>query len=151
MTIKPRPGRVLQPSPTRPQARAPRPPRVDRRGFTIGEVREGLTMQAMEDVAQRLRVERTALARVLGTSVRTLQRRAEGEERLAPSASDRLARVARILELAIHVLGEGDKASHWLTSKSRALGEVPLELLDTDLGTQRVEQALRQIEFGMAF
>jgi putative toxin-antitoxin system antitoxin component (TIGR02293 family) len=61
-----------------------------------------------------------------------------------------LARVRRILDLAAHVLGEQEKAARWLTSKSRALqGDVPLQLLDTDLGAQRVQQELRQIEFGM--
>jgi uncharacterized protein (DUF2384 family) len=35
---------------------------------------------------------------------------------------------------------------------SRALAnELPLELLDTDAGTQRVEQELRQIQFGFVY
>jgi len=69
---------------------------------------------------------------------------------LDAAASDRLARVQRILDLATHVLGERDKAARWLTSKSRALqGDVPLQMLDTDLGAQRVQQELREIEFGM--
>jgi putative toxin-antitoxin system antitoxin component (TIGR02293 family) len=114
------------------------------------QVRRGLPMKALDELAHILNVDRASLADILGTSVRTLQRKAEENDRLGPVASDRLARVRRILDLATHVLGETNKASRWLTSESRALdGEVPLHMLDTDIGTQRVQQELRQIEFGM--
>ena len=114
------------------------------------QVRKGLPMKALDDLARLLNVDRASLADILGTSIRTLQRRAGESERLGAVASDRLARVRRILDLATHVLGESDKAARWLTSESRALGgEVPLHMLDTDIGTQRVQQELRQIEFGM--
>ncbi len=74
----------------------------------------------------------------------------KADARLGPAASDRLARIKRIHELATHVLGERDKASRWLTAASRGLGgEVPLQMLDTDIGTQRVQQELREIEYGM--
>jgi putative toxin-antitoxin system antitoxin component (TIGR02293 family) len=109
-------------------------------------------MSALDELARRLNVERTTLAQILGTSIRTLQRKEEGSDRLGPAASDRLARMSRILDLASHVFGENNKASVWLTSKSRALdGEIPLEMLDTDIGTERVQWELRQIEFGMPF
>lgn len=109
-------------------------------------------MRALNDLADKLQVDRAELADILGTSLRTLQRKEEASTRLGPSASDRLARVARILDLAMHVFGELDKASIWLTSKSRALeNEIPLHMLDTDIGTERVQSELRQIEFGMPF
>ena len=107
-------------------------------------------MSALDELANQLHVERATLAQILGTSVRTLQRKTEESERLGPAASDRLARVTRILNLAAHIFGEPGKASIWLTSKSRGLdGEIPLYMLDTDIGTERVQQELRQIEFGM--
>jgi len=121
-------------------------------GGTISaeQVRKGLPMKTLDDLARLLNVDRALLADILGTSIRTLQRRAGESERLGAVASDRLARVRRILDLATHVLGESDKAARWLTSESRALGgEVPLQMLDTDIGTERVQQELRQIEFGM--
>ena len=123
----------------------------DRHGsFSVAQVRRGLPLKALDDLASTLQVDRGVLADVLGISVRTLQRKAGDNERLGPAASDRLARVRRILDLATHVLGEEDKAARWLTSKSRALeGDVPLQMLDTDLGAQRVQHELSQIEFGM--
>ena len=118
--------------------------------LSVDQVRRGLPMKALVDLARALNVDRASLADILGTSVRTLQRKAGENARLGAAASDRLARVRRILDLATDVLGAPDKASRWLTSTSRALGgEVPLHMLDTDIGTERVQQELRQIEFGM--
>jgi putative toxin-antitoxin system antitoxin component (TIGR02293 family) len=120
--------------------------------FGVEEVRAGLPISELNDFAKELRVERSKLADVLGTTLRTLQRITESDRRLGPAASDRLARMRRIHQLATHVFGERSKASLWLTSPSRGLnGEVPLYLLDTDIGTQRVQHELRQIEFGMPF
>jgi putative toxin-antitoxin system antitoxin component (TIGR02293 family) len=109
-------------------------------------------VRALDHLAQLLAVDREELAQVLGVSLRTLQRKAGEHQRLGPGPSDRLARVRRILDLATHVLGEQTKGARWLTSSSRALGaEVPLHMLDTDIGTQRVQQELHQIEFGFPF
>jgi putative toxin-antitoxin system antitoxin component (TIGR02293 family) len=118
--------------------------------ISVEQVRKGLPVKALDELARTLGVDRLELAEVLGTSVRTLQRKTTQKDRLGPAASDRLARVQRILDLASHVLGQTDKASLWLTSESRALdGEIPLRMLDTDIGTQRVQHELRAIEFGM--
>ena len=117
--------------------------------FSPEQVRRGLPVRALDHLAALLRVDRAELAGVLGVSLRTLQRKEAGSERLDPAVSDRLARVRRILDLATDILGEQAKGAHWLTSKSRALaGEIPLQMLDTDMGTQRVQQELHQIEFG---
>lgn len=116
----------------------------------IAEVRKGLPLAELDQTAELLGIDRAQLASILDTSLRTLQRKAEADGRLGPAASDRLARIKRIHELATHVLGEPDKASRWLTAASRGLdGEVPLQMLDTDIGTQRVQQELREIEYGM--
>jgi putative toxin-antitoxin system antitoxin component (TIGR02293 family) len=116
----------------------------------IAEVRKGLPLAELDRTAELLGIDRTQLAGILDTSLRTLQRKAEVDARLGPAASDRLARIKRIHELATHVLGESDKASRWLTTASRGLGgEVPLQMLDTDIGTQRVQQELREVEYGM--
>lgn len=116
----------------------------------IKAVRAGLPLIELDRVAEMLGVDRSQLARILGMSLRTLQRKTESDSRLGLGVSDRLVRIERIHELATHVLGEGIKASRWLTTVSRALGgEVPLAMLDTDIGTQRVQQELHEIEFGM--
>jgi putative toxin-antitoxin system antitoxin component (TIGR02293 family) len=51
---------------------------------------------------------------------------------------------------AEEVLGSRERAGAWLRGPVRALGEArPLELLDTDLGAQQVEQVLGRIEHGV--
>ncbi|MET0985415.1 MAG: antitoxin Xre-like helix-turn-helix domain-containing protein, partial [Steroidobacteraceae bacterium] len=59
-------------------------------GVSVEEVRRGLPIKVLDELASTLRVDRTDLADVIGTSLRTLQRKAGGE-RLGAAASDRLA------------------------------------------------------------
>jgi putative toxin-antitoxin system antitoxin component (TIGR02293 family) len=116
----------------------------------IAGIRKGLPLVEFDQMADLLGLDRTQLASVLGTSLRTMRRKAQTAARISPATSDRLARIRGIYELASHVFGERDKASRWLTTASRGLGgEIPLQLLDTDIGTDRVQQELRQIEQGM--
>jgi putative toxin-antitoxin system antitoxin component (TIGR02293 family) len=48
------------------------------------------------------------------------------------------------------VLGTEDKAATWLSRPNRALnGEIPIRLLDTDVGARQVEDILGRIEYGV--
>jgi uncharacterized protein (DUF2384 family) len=48
------------------------------------------------------------------------------------------------------VLGSIDKARIWLKTSNRALGcEMPLDLLDTDIGTREVEEVLLRLNYGI--
>jgi len=54
------------------------------------------------------------------------------------------------LTYATNVFGTEEKASTWLTRPHRILeGTSPIELLDTDLGTQAVEAMLGRLEHGV--
>ena len=65
-------------------------------------------------------------------------------------ASDRLYRVASTLFQAVEVLGSIDKARVWFKSPNRALGgKMPLDLLDTDIGTRQVEEVLLRLNYGI--
>jgi len=112
----------------------------------------GFPAESLDLMVEHLKIDRLVLLRILGISGRTVQRKHQLAERLSPSASDRLARIGRIFELAVEVLGNEDKAAEWLKRPSRPLGnEAPIELLDTDAGTQQVERELRQIEYSFAY
>ena len=118
----------------------------------IGTVRKGFPTASLDLMALRLKIDRLVLVKVLGISERTAQRKHRQDELLSPSASDRLARIDRILTLAAAVLGSEEKGVEWLKRPNRPLGnETPLALLDTDLGSQEVERELRQIEFSFAY
>jgi putative toxin-antitoxin system antitoxin component (TIGR02293 family) len=69
--------------------------------------------------------------------------------RLTPEQSDFVIRTARTLAKAIDILGDREKAAHWLTTPNRALGgEIPISLLDTSAGSHEVETVLDRIEYG---
>src|ERR1017187_8764003 len=118
----------------------------------IGAVRKGLLTGKLNQMAHLLALDRALLLHILGVSQRTIQRNHVLSERLSPAASDRLSRIDRIYTLAVAAFGDGAKAAQWLKRRSRALAnELPLNLLDTDAGTQQVERELRQIQYGFVY
>ena len=83
-----------------------------------------------------------------GVLQQSLQRRRQ-RGRLALYESDRLYRLARIVALAKHYIGDDEAAARWLKRPSRALGgRSPLELVDTELGARSVEDVLGRIAYG---
>lgn len=112
-------------------------------------VRTGLPYQSLESVRERLNLSLPEAAMVLHVPLRTLARR-RLRRRLDAVESDRLYRLARIAAHAVTALGTEEQAAAWLRRPNRALnGEVPLQFLDTDLGTRQVEDILGRIEHGV--
>ena len=111
-------------------------------------VREGLPRTVVEEVMQAADLTLKELAASLDLSPRSLQRRRH-EGRLPPHESDRLYRLARIIALAKHYLGNKEIANRWLKRPNRALGgSAPLGLIDTELGARTVENVLGRIAYG---
>lgn len=115
----------------------------------IARARAGLPYATLEALATRFAIPQDVLVHVLHLPPRTLARRKKSG-RLSPDESDRLLRLARVVARAAEVLGSEKRAGAWLRGPVRALGSVrPLDLLDTDLGAQQVEQVLGRIEHGV--
>ena len=111
-------------------------------------IREGFPQAVVEQVMHAAGLTLRELAASLDLSPRSLQRRRR-EGRLARYESDRLYRIARIIALAKHYIGNDEKASRWLKRPNRALGGgVPLGLIDTELGARAVENVLGRIAYG---
>lgn len=112
-------------------------------------VRTGLPYQSLESIRERLKLSLPEAAVVLNVPLRTLARRRHGRK-LDAGESDRLYRLARIAGQAVAVLGTNEKAAAWLRRPNRSLnGELPLALLDTDLGARQIEDVLGRIEHGV--
>jgi putative toxin-antitoxin system antitoxin component (TIGR02293 family) len=112
-------------------------------------LREGLPFVEMERIRDRLGITTDEMGELLGISPRTMVRRRRTGF-LTADEFDRLYRVTRIATHAATVFGTLEKAATWLKTENRSLsGKVPLYLLRTDVGTQRVEDALHRIEFGI--
>jgi putative toxin-antitoxin system antitoxin component (TIGR02293 family) len=112
-------------------------------------VREGLPFSAFESVATQIGLPPLQLTALLGIPNRTMARR-KTEQQLTPQESDRLFRLARSFAQVVEVLGSRDKARVWLRTPNRALGgEIPLDLLDTEIGSRQVEEVLFRLEHGI--
>ncbi len=112
-------------------------------------IEQGLPYRAVEAVSKQYSIDLDELREILDIAERTLTRRRKAARLQAPE-SERLVRVARIVALAVDVLGSPEKASEWLKRPNRALGNVaPLHGLHTELGARRVEDVLGRIAFGL--
>ena len=117
--------------------------------ITIGSVREGLSTEVFKTVAANLDMSARQLAGVLRIPDRTLDRRLKHGV-LSPEESDRLARVAKILQRAHEVFGNAEKARGWMNTRLAAFeGETPLQRADTSLGASQVEDVLGRIDYGV--
>lgn len=113
-------------------------------------IRKGLPFQSLERVSRRLAISSLAMVKSLGLARRTVARRIQEKKPLSAVESERLVRLTRVFAAARQVLGSDEKARRWMFKPSRALGgEVPLELLDTDIGASAVFDELGRIEHGV--
>jgi len=112
-------------------------------------IRRGLPYRSLESVRQRLQLTLPEAAAILHTPIRTLARR-KRERKLQAVESDRLVRLARVAAHAVAVFGDEQTAAAWLRRPNRGLnGEMPLGLLDTEVGTAQVQEVLGRIEHGI--
>jgi len=124
-----------------------------RRISNLDELREtvnaGLPYASMEVVMAKFGLDREEAANILRLPQRTLARRKKSK-RFHTDESDRLLRLARIGAQAAEVLGSEEKAAQWLRRPNHALAnQVPLEVLDSDIGARQVEDILGRVEHGV--
>jgi putative toxin-antitoxin system antitoxin component (TIGR02293 family) len=115
----------------------------------ISLVRSGLPLSSIARVRKKLKFNESAVLSLMGMSKETYQQRQEARENLSPIESDRLYRLARIEAHATDVFEDEEIAADWLKQPNRALGDKPIDLLDTDAGTDRVDRLLTRIEYGV--
>ena len=85
----------------------------------------------------------------MSATPRTVERRIAKAEPLDVGQADRAYRLARIFDLAVDLIGDRSKATRWLRTPHRYLGDkTPLAMLETEIGTESVEQSLHTIAYG---
>ena len=112
-------------------------------------VKKGSDVTTATTLAEFIKVDLNDLPKLIGVSQRTIARSKKEHKPLGPAPTDRLARIARIAGLATVALGSQNAAARWLKTPNRVLGAAPLSLLDTDIGTEQVEEVLMRIEHGV--
>lgn len=107
---------------------------------------EGASFDLAEIVRDQLNVSKEVVSDLAGITAKTLKQR-EDDDRLKPSEVDRLLRVFKVILEARDVLKTVDDLRSWLKREQTYLGgEVPLELLQTEAGTDMVLTALKRIK-----
>ena len=115
----------------------------------VARLRSGLPYPVLEAICRDFGLDLKEIAPILGIPWTTLMRRRRAR-RFRPDESDRVYRVARIATMAAAVLEGKERAARWLREPNRALGgQVPLTMLDTDVGARQVESVLGRIEHGV--
>lgn len=113
-------------------------------------VLQGYPFAAFESVLKQIGLPQRQLSEILGMTESTLARRKRDRHPLTALESDRLYRVARITALAFEVFGDEDKARTWMKRPNDVLdGEIPLNLLKTEIGASLVEDELQRILYGI--
>ncbi len=112
-------------------------------------LRTGFNYKTVESVRETLEIPLSEFGQIINIAPRTLSRRKK-EGRLHTDESERLYRVAALVERASEVLEDRATAIHWLKSPKRALdGKTPLEYADTQVGIEEVKELLGRIEHGV--
>jgi len=111
-------------------------------------VREGFPIEVIDNMRASGRLSVGEVHRVIAPARTLAHRRKQG--RLNQEQSERALRVAEVLARAEQVFGR-EKAHRWLRRPTAALeGEKPLDLLDTQPGTEAVLTLLGRIDHGIA-
>ena len=112
-------------------------------------VRDGLPFSTLESLVSVLGVPQKEVASIIGIPATTLSRRRKNG-RLTQLESDRLMRIARLVEMA-HGMMQGDAvaARRWLTAPHDLLdGAKPLAHASTEVGGREVEQLIGRLCHG---
>ena len=117
----------------------------------IETIRQGLPKQALERLAEALRVKVLDLENILPVSKRTLQRYEQQDVKFLPKElSDHMLQVAKVYARAVDVFEDEERALEWLQAPIVALGgRIPMSLLDTSAGVDLVLTELGRIEYGV--
>ena len=117
--------------------------------FDWREIERGLPLSTLEEFSAYSGIAVKDLLEVV-IPARTLKHRRQKKEPFSVIEADRLARVARMYELAVKVYGDREDGRKWLCgAKRRFDGRTALAMLDTQIGEHAVAEALIQLDEGM--
>ena len=111
--------------------------------------RRGLRKKALINLGQILELTIADLANLLPVTKRTIQRKAP-DDFLNSAVSEQIILISELTDKGIETFGSADTFKKWLKTKNTALnGYTPLNLLDTAIGIQMVEDVLTRLSYGV--
>lgn len=113
-------------------------------------LKQGLPYRSLTRLQERSGLSMEAIGTVVRIPRRTLARR-KVEGKLTPSESERLYRLAQVFEKAVQLFeGNTAAARRWLESPNLAFADrTPLEMAETEVGAQEVQDLIMRLEFGV--
>jgi putative toxin-antitoxin system antitoxin component (TIGR02293 family) len=111
------------------------------------QIEMNLVLQVFHDA---IGLDAKGIATIIDVKASTIVKRAAEAKSLEKATQgDRTWRLARIYDFAVEMIGDANKAARWLRAPNRFMtGRTPLEMLETEVGTQAVEQSLAAIGYG---
>lgn len=111
--------------------------------------RRGLRKQALLNLSNMLELTAKEIANLLPVTKRTLQRK-QPNDFLSTAASEQIVLISGLTDKGIETFGNIKPFLKWLKTENTALnGYRPLDLLDTAIGIQLVEDVLMRISYGV--
>jgi putative toxin-antitoxin system antitoxin component (TIGR02293 family) len=115
----------------------------------IQRIQKGLRFSELKTLQDSIDLPFEQLAAKLCISRSTLQRR-KAAGRLSPDESDKVVRYARLVQQAVKLFGDIEKARAWLKHPQYGLGgAVPLDYASTEAGAREVENLLGRMKYGV--
>lgn len=116
----------------------------------VDAVKAGLSYRALIDLQAAFQVSRSEIGKALLMTPSTMSRR-KAVGYLRPDESDRVVRLARVLDLAISMMdGDQQSAATWMRTPRDVLnGESPLLRSATEVGVRDVEDLIGRIRNGV--
>lgn len=123
---------------------------IDEKSKLIDAVKAGLPYRALLNLQSILQVSRSEIGKALLIAPSTMSRR-KARGYLRPDESDRVIRLARVLDLAVSMMnGNEESAVMWmLTPREIFNGESPLMRSETEIGVRDVEDLIGRIRSGV--
>jgi putative toxin-antitoxin system antitoxin component (TIGR02293 family) len=116
----------------------------------IAKIQAGFPYRVLEGFERSTSLPIAVIARLVSIPQRTLTRRKQSG-RLQPDESERLFRVARVIEKAVQLFeGDREAAMRWFQAPQPALdGRKPIDFVRTEVGGREVEDLIGRLEHGV--
>lgn len=115
----------------------------------VSAATEGIPATVFKRVADLPGLDPEHLATLLDVSVKTVQRHVKEDKKLSPTQSEHLLKIIDLFQQGEEIFGSLSAFERWLSKPAYGLGgKTPLELLQTIVGIELIEEELTRIAYG---
>lgn len=116
----------------------------------IDLVNEGLPMQSVKFLQDKLGFSNRTMSHLLAISESTYQRRIKAKSLLTKDETEKAISLSELYAKGLDIFGNPEKLQYWLDNPNYALGNRrPVDLLDSTIGRQEAMEVLFRIQYGI--